>query len=524
MTINVNTAAISFNIVSVANSAQTIQIGVGSATINVTTNTSNNSESVVYNGVGLFNIATPTIVVSTNATTNVTSYVISGAGAAFNIAIISTTAANPIFPLSVSTNGRYLVGANGQPFFLQGDSLWSLEVQPTRAQVDQCLNDLQSKGFNAVLFEIFEHLFSNQTPPYLNAEGNKPFTGLSGSSPPYTLDLSTPNESYFSFIDYIVNGATQRGIVCLITPAYYGFVGTQEGWSAELTADTQAHRIAYGNFLAARYKNSGVIWVMGGDNISGATLYDDIRTGMAQVATNQIISYHAARTNDGYSVFGGHAGFNLNSQYSNNATIVGDAATCYGRPGPLPFFLIEDEYENVSGESPLTQRQQAYQSLCGGACGHLYGNDPLWSFGAAADTFGPNLGNIGVNTCLNTYLNNTGRVQQIYVKQLWTAYNWWLLQPQTGLVTSTLGTGTSAITPALASDGSFAFIYTPVGAGSTVNLASLSISSIPARWYDPTNGTFTNASGTPFTNSGTHAFTTPGTNSTGDSDWILVLG
>jgi hypothetical protein len=46
---------------------------------------------------------------------------------------------------------------------------------------------------------------------------------------------------------------------------------------------------------------------------------------------------------------------------------------------------------------------------------------------------------------------------------------------------------------------------------------------VTARWFDPTNGTFTATSGSPFTNSDSHEFTTPGNNSSGDSDWLLVL-
>jgi Putative collagen-binding domain of a collagenase len=47
--------------------------------------------------------------------------------------------------------------------------------------------------------------------------------------------------------------------------------------------------------------------------------------------------------------------------------------------------------------------------------------------------------------------------------------------------------------------------------------------STTARWFDPTNGTFTSISGSPFANTGSHSFTPPGNNSAGDADWVLVL-
>jgi len=39
---------------------------------------------------------------------------------------------------------------------------------------------------------------------------------------------------------------------------------------------------------------------------------------------------------------------------------------------------------------------------------------------------------------------------------------------------------------------------------------------VTARWFDPTSGTFTAISGSPFANTGSHNFTTPGNNSNGD--------
>jgi hypothetical protein len=55
-----------------------------------------------------------------------------------------------------------------------------------------------------------------------------------------------------------------------------------------------------------------------------------------------------------------------------------------------------------------------------------------------------------------------------------------------------------------------------------VQLTSLR-GAVTARWYDPSNGTFTTIAGSPFANSGAVAFTTPGSNSVGDPDWVLVL-
>jgi hypothetical protein len=44
-----------------------------------------------------------------------------------------------------------------------------------------------------------------------------------------------------------------------------------------------------------------------------------------------------------------------------------------------------------------------------------------------------------------------------------------------------------------------------------------------ARWFDPSNGTYQDASTSPVANSGSHDFTPPGKNHAGDGDWVLLL-
>jgi hypothetical protein len=44
-----------------------------------------------------------------------------------------------------------------------------------------------------------------------------------------------------------------------------------------------------------------------------------------------------------------------------------------------------------------------------------------------------------------------------------------------------------------------------------------------ARWYDPTNATFSLIGGSPIANVGSHQFTPPAAIAGGDGDWVLVL-
>jgi Putative collagen-binding domain of a collagenase len=56
----------------------------------------------------------------------------------------------------------------------------------------------------------------------------------------------------------------------------------------------------------------------------------------------------------------------------------------------------------------------------------------------------------------------------------------------------------------------------------TVNTTGMG-DTIDAIWYDPTNGTYSKISDSPFNNQGTHQFTPQLRNSAGQQDWVLVL-
>ena len=414
---------------------------------------------------------------------------------------LTTSGGGDLFPLTV--NGRYLARADGQPFLVCGDTPWTIEVQLTHAQIDTYLTDRASRGFNAILFEAIEHFFSAQSPAYKNAQSAaNPFTSMT--------DFSTTNNTYWNTVDYIVNAALARSMVCFIAPAYFGFGGGSEGWTSEITADTAGHLQSYGAFLATRYTQGNIVWVMGGDYAGTTTERDkqwNIVTGMRSVRTGDVITGHPARTDENaYSKWNGYTGFNLNSLYIPTTNIADDkAATCYGQG--MPFVMIEGGYEGESGTA-ASIRMANYTSVLSGACGSFMGNNPVWGFGE------PNAnGGTGAAAVLSGSLNSTAAQQFTYFVNLFAAYQWHKLVPKTdsSLVTSSLGTSgtTGRVCPALASDGSFAMIWTP-SVNVTVNMANFTQASVRGRWYDPTAGTFSTATGSPFANSGTQTFTAPG--------------
>lgn len=398
-------------------------------------------------------------------------------------------------------SGRYLVDAQGRPFLIHGVTPWSLAAQLTNAEITDYLRARASQGFTAILFNAIEHYFTSQSPEYQNVSGNNPFTSM-------TDFASGLNSSYWARVDHIVDTAKGLGIVCVINPAYLGYSGTEEGWDTEVTAETAGDLQTYGAALANRYTQGNVIWCMGGDQTPDATLRDkqwNIITGIRSVRTTDLVTGHAAPYADAYSVWNGQTGFNLNAAYPGDQDVYSHCATSYGRSGPIPFFMLEAIYEQERG-TPISAaglRRQTWQAYLSGACGQFFGNSPDWHFESPNRPF-------TYSGTWESNLQSTGSQNQTRGPELLRAYKWWLLEPKTGteLVTTSLSSGDTRICPALASDATFAMIWKPTSSAATVSMAAMTgLSSVRARVYDTSNGTYSAVAGSPFSPSGTQSIT-----------------
>lgn len=72
----------------------------------------------------------------------------------------SVVAADPLFPVRVSANGRYLEDARGKPFLLRGDTAWSIIAQLTKEETEEYLENRRQKGFNAILVNLIEKYYA----------------------------------------------------------------------------------------------------------------------------------------------------------------------------------------------------------------------------------------------------------------------------------------------------------------------------------------------------------------------------
>jgi hypothetical protein len=187
---------------------------------------------------------------------------------------------------------------------------------------------------------------------------------------------------------------------------------------------------------------------------------------------------------------------------------------------PKPVFLGEANYEGESLQVPLTTpeivRRQQYWSMTSGATGSFYGHADIWAFRPGWQF---------------TY-NSPGAAQMVHFRNLFASRAWWNLIPDTSHQVLTSGYGTydrlgsipsnDYVTAAMSSDSSLMIAYLPSKRTVTVSMSRFS-GSVNAKWFDPSNGTYTTISGSPFNNAGNKHFAPPGNNADNKGDWVLVL-
>jgi hypothetical protein len=415
--------------------------------------------------------------------------------------------AAPNYPLKLSSNGLYLVDQANQPFFMNGDSAWSLISQLSQADADTYLSDRARKGFNLVLVNLIEHKFSANAPA--NLAGQVPFATAG--------NFSAPIEAYFAHADWVINKAAEKGIVVLLAPIYLGYACGDEGWCDDVKSSSLATMRSYGRYVGNRYKKfPNIIWLIGGDadpvaNGVAAKLREFV-AGVQEVDTGHLITAHNARGQAAMDIWATDSWLDINNIYTSGNEYQA-ALTQYNRAGAKPFFLLESNYENQAGITSLNLRQQAYWSvLSGGIVGHIFGNCPMWHFNA------PSTSSFCTGSTWQSQLNSTGSTTLSHVGRLFRSRAFYLLVPDQAhsVLTAGFQSGTSYAAAARASDGSSVIAYIPTSRTVTINLTQIAGASARAWWFNPRTAAATLINTYP--TSGTMSFTPPDS-----SDWVLVL-
>jgi hypothetical protein len=416
------------------------------------------------------------------------------------------------FPIRVSDNRRFFVGANGAPFLYHADTAWGAPYVPTPSDVTEYLNDRQAKGFTVIQTWVVG--CDASTPNYA---GETPFNGA-------PFDVASINEQYFANFDSIITKAASRNMLIVASPAWFGADGMCNRGKLNTT-----NAAAWGRWLARRYKSTiNIAWIMAGDNnvVVGDSDMTQVVRAMANAikaeAPHHLITLHAQGGVSSGEIVHGEAWLDFNMSYEYQFTawhtsprLYPQFHADYRRTPTKPFVLGESHYDwPEPGQEwiGLPIRRQAYWAVLSGSAGHAYGQRSTMDFGRS----------FGVDW--REGLNTDGAIGMKHLKSLFSTRAWEKLAPDLDHRVMTSGyQSAAAYAPiALATDGTFALAYLPRSRTVTVDMSKFS-GPVKGMWFDPTNATTQVISGSPFMNSGSRSFTSPESNAKGDSDWVLIL-
>jgi hypothetical protein len=369
-------------------------------------------------------------------------------------------------------------------------------------------------------------------------EGGAPFLYLGDTE--WTL-LQTSKEDVDT---YLADRAAKKFTVVQISVA--GFDALKKMF---IDGDTTA--FSYGKYLGTRYKNTSVIWILGGDFF--ATGFEDIWRRMAAGITEgdggvHLKTYHPKSPRSSAMWFHTEKWIDFNMLQTGHTTLNRNydlVAEDWARVPAKPVVDGEGGYEGIAdglvpGLTITTHdvRRIAYTAIFAGAAGYTYGGHGVWGYrnsATAGPTPAPKKQATPKNfTGLDTRhgpappwkeaLQLPGASQMQYLRALMESRPMLDRIPDQWLIANDpLGT-TERMQACRGSDGSYAFIYTATGKKMKIRLIDgpypkLSGKTIRAWWYDPRQGTAT-AIGE-FEKTGFHDFTPP--SSGPGNDWVLVL-
>jgi hypothetical protein len=423
--------------------------------------------------------------------------------------------------LRISDNQRYLVKADGTPFFYLGDTAWELFHRLNREEADLYLKDRADKGFTVIQAVVLAEINGLRDPnPY-------------GEVPLLNEDPTTPNEKYFEHVDYIVSKAEELGLTIGMLPTW-GDKIFKNTWGVGPEIFSTSNARMFGTYIGNRYKDRQIIWILGGDrnprHEQDVAVWRAMAEGIVEGAGDGdqdkvMMSYHPQPKEDGGSSTWFHndawLDFNMfQTGHCRDTKVYEKISHDYSLSPTKPTMDAEPIYEDhpvcfnakeLGYSEAHDVRRAAYQDLFAGAHGHTYGCHDIWQMYSQERQ--------PINGPRRTWkeaLDLPGAQQMAHVRALMESRPFLVRVPDQKLVREGYA-GAERIQATRGED--YAFIYSTAGKPIEVNMGMISGKQVNATWYDPRTGESTFIG--KFKNTGTRTFTPPSSGI--GNDWVLIL-
>lgn len=432
--------------------------------------------------------------------------------------------------LQVSDNRRFLVTEDGKPFFWLGDTTWELFHRLNREQAELLLDHRARNGFNVVQAVAIAELDGHTVP---NAYGHLPLVNLDPAVP--AVKDGSDND-YWDHVDFIVDAANRRGI-------YVGFLPTWGRYWHDKVKDekplfTPANAEVYGEWLGKRYRDKGIIWILGGDRGVDNDEQKEIIRAMARGVKKgdggaHLMTLHPPGGNGSSTWFHNDDWLDFNMRQNGHvAEFTGrydKTREDYDRTPIKPVLDGEPIYEDhpvsfdakkLGHSTAADVRRPIYWDLFTGGFGHTYGHHSVWQMWS---TNKPPINNPLMPW--NEAILQPGAAQMQHAKNLMLSRPFLTRIPDDAIVvtdrvpTSVPGAGRYRFVATRDETGSYGMVYAPIGRKFKVRMDKITGPTVKAWWFNPRTGDAT-AIGE-FPNMGEREFISP--NPGENLDWVLVL-
>lgn len=397
--------------------------------------------------------------------------------------------------LTVSQNGHYLQLEDGRPFFFQGDTAWELFHRLDREEVDLYLQDRAAKGYNVIQAVALAELDGIDVP---NAYGYKPLVDRNPAKPAV---VEGSDNDYWDHVDYVIAKANSLGLYVGLLPTWGRY------WHDGVSVFDAENAEAYGRWIAGRYRDCDVIWMLGGDrnpnNDAMASVIDAMAEGISAADGYNLMTYHPA---GGYSSSqwyhaAGWLDFNgrqssHSPRYESNSKIYDD----FRRTPCKPVVEIEPLYEDHPLEfrpddyghsNAWDVRHTMYWSVFYGSAGVTYGHHSVWQM------YDSQKGHAPVNRPLMSWREALGQPaagQVVYLRRLMESRPYFDRVPAPELIipdkvqSAVPGSGRYRFVATMGADGSYAMVYAPHSVPFSIDGSLLPARKLVVWWYSPRTG------------------------------------